>query len=86
VCKFLPSPTEDHWVVVKRILRYIHHTCVHGLLLRTSSSGILSAYSDVDWDGDVEDMRSTGWFALFHRKKLGRVECSKTRYCTVVKL
>jgi hypothetical protein len=32
----------------------------------SSSSVVLSAYSDADWAGDVEDRRSTGGYAIFH--------------------
>jgi histone deacetylase 1/2 len=38
VCQFLHSPTEDHWSAVKRILRFVHGTLDHGLLLRPSTS------------------------------------------------
>jgi histone deacetylase 1/2 len=66
VCQFLHSPTEDHWTAVKRILRYIQHTRSHGLSIRPFSLGMLSAYSNADWAGDVEDRRSTGGHALFY--------------------
>jgi histone deacetylase 1/2 len=66
VCQFLQSPTEEHWSAVKRILRFVHGTLGHGLLLRPSRSLSVSVYSDADWAGDVGDRRSTGGYALFH--------------------
>jgi histone deacetylase 1/2 len=60
VCQFLHSPTEEHWSAVKRILRFVHGTLDHGLLLSPSASSSLTVYSDADWAGDVADMRSTG--------------------------
>ncbi|XP_071680399.1 uncharacterized mitochondrial protein AtMg00810-like [Lolium perenne] len=66
VCQFLHSPTEEHWSAVKRILRFVHGTLGHGLLLRPLRSLSVSVYSDADWAGDVGDRRSTGGYALFH--------------------
>jgi hypothetical protein len=36
-----------------------------GLTIRKSSSMIVSAFSDADWAGCVDDRRSTGGFAVF---------------------
>jgi histone deacetylase 1/2 len=66
VCQFLHSPTEEHLAAVKRILRFVKHTIGHGLLLRPSTSPAISAFSDADWAGDVDDRRSTGGFAVFY--------------------
>ena len=70
VCQFLHSPTEDHWSAVKRILRFVHGTLDHGLLLRRSASISVVVYSDADWAGDVGDRRSMGGYALFHGDNL----------------
>ncbi|KAK1610362.1 hypothetical protein QYE76_034035 [Lolium multiflorum] len=66
VCQFLHSHTEEHLAAVKRILRFVKHTIGHGLLLRPSTSPAISAFSDADWAGDVDDRRSTGGFAVFY--------------------
>jgi histone deacetylase 1/2 len=50
---------------VKRILRYVRHTASFGLRLRSSSSGLLSAFSDADWAGNPDDRRSTEGYAVF---------------------
>ena len=34
VCQFLSQPLEEHWAVVKRILRYLKGTITHGLHLK----------------------------------------------------
>jgi histone deacetylase 1/2 len=65
VCQFLHNPTTIHWSVVKRILRYIHGTSKLGLHNRKSKSMKVSAFSDADWAGCVDDRRSTGGFAVF---------------------
>lgn len=68
VCQFLSAPRCTHWAAVKRILRYVHGTLSHGLLLRrpTSSPNLLSTFSDVDWAGNTDDRRSTGGHAIFY--------------------
>lgn len=65
VCQFLHAPTTVHWSAVKRILRYIHGTLNLGLQIRRSNSMLVSAFSDADWAGDIDDRRSTGGFAVF---------------------
>jgi histone deacetylase 1/2 len=60
VCQYLHAPRNTHWSAVKRILRYIRLTVSYGLHLRSNSSGVLSAYSDVDWAGSSDDRRSMG--------------------------
>jgi histone deacetylase 1/2 len=65
VCQFLHSPTDSHWTAVKRILRYLQGTLTHELILRQSSSLLLSAFSDADWAGCLDDRRSTGGHAVF---------------------
>ncbi|KAI3669008.1 hypothetical protein L6452_40227 [Arctium lappa] len=76
VCQFMHSPTVNHWSAVKRILRYLHGTASHGLLISRSSSSVLHAYTDVafnslsaffdaDWAGCPDDRRSTGGYAIY---------------------
>jgi hypothetical protein len=66
VCQYLHEPRTPHWSAVKRILRYVRHTVDSGLLLRSSSSTLLSAFSDADWAGNMVDRRSTGGYAIFY--------------------
>ena len=65
VCQFLHSPTTVHWSVVKRILRYVRYSVDIGLRIKKSNSMLVSAFSDADWAGSVDDRRSTGGFAVF---------------------
>jgi histone deacetylase 1/2 len=60
VCQYLHAPRDGHWSAVKRILRYIKLTLSTGLSLRPASTDLLSAFSDADWAGNVDDRRSTG--------------------------
>jgi histone deacetylase 1/2 len=70
VCQFLHSPTTVHWSAVKRILRYIMHTLDVGLRIKKSNSRFVSAFSDADWAGSVDDRRSTGGFAIYFGSNL----------------
>jgi hypothetical protein len=65
VCQFLHSPTTVHWSAVKRILRHVQGTIKLGLKIKKSDSMLVSAFSDADWAGCVDDRRSTGGFAVF---------------------
>jgi len=65
VCQFLHKPTTVHWTTVKRIMRSVKRTLALGLKLRRSSSTLVSAFSDADWAGCVDDRRSTDGFAVF---------------------
>jgi histone deacetylase 1/2 len=59
VCQYLHSPTTVHWTAVKRILRYIKGTVSLGLSFKRSFSTLVSAFSDADWAGCVDDRKST---------------------------
>jgi histone deacetylase 1/2 len=65
VCQFLHAPTTAHWSAVKRILRDIKGTLNLGLKIGVSKSMVVSASSDADWAGCVDDRRSMGGFVVF---------------------
>jgi hypothetical protein len=65
VCQYLHAPTIVHWAAAKCIPRYVKHTRTVGLTFLKSSSTLVSAFSDADWPGCVDDRRSTGGFAIF---------------------
>jgi histone deacetylase 1/2 len=65
VCQYLHTPTVVHWSAVKRILRYVQGMKNLGLRIGPSKSMVVSAFSDADWAGCVDDRRSTGGFAVY---------------------
>ena len=65
VCQFLHAPTTVHMTAAKRIVRYVKNTLNVGLNFSKSSSTLISAFSDSDWAGCLDDRRSTGGFAVF---------------------
>jgi hypothetical protein len=64
VCQFLHAPTTVHWTVVKRILRYVKQSFKLGLKIQKSDSTLVSAFSDADWAGSINDRRSIGGFTV----------------------
>ncbi|CAL9013560.1 unnamed protein product [Prunus brigantina] len=85
VCQYMTTPTEAHFDLVKRILRYIQGTIQYGIHF-TTGPWHLQAYSDADWAGDLNTRRSTTGFVIFlgnnpiswQSKKQGSVSRSST--------
>jgi histone deacetylase 1/2 len=65
VCQFLHAPITTHWAAVKRILRNLQQSTRVGLKISKSPSLLVSAFSDADWAGRLDDRRSTGGFVVF---------------------
>ena len=66
VSQFLHSSTEDHFLAVKRILRYVKGTLHFGLTFHPSDApGTLIAYSDVDWADSPDTRRSTSGYSIY---------------------
>uniref|UniRef100_A0A2N9HRT6 Uncharacterized protein n=1 Tax=Fagus sylvatica TaxID=28930 RepID=A0A2N9HRT6_FAGSY len=66
VSQFLHAPTADHFLAVKRILRYVKGTLHFGLTFRPfAAPGTLVAYSDADWAGCPDTRRSTSGYSIY---------------------
>jgi hypothetical protein len=65
VSQFVASPTTVHWAAVLRILRYLRGTVFQSLLLSSTSSLELRAYSDADHGSDPTDRKSVTRFCIF---------------------
>ena len=63
VAKFSSNPSQEHWVGVKRIFRYLRGTSDYGLLFRKGESDFVG-FSDSDWAGDTDDTRSTSGYVF----------------------
>ena len=56
---------DDHWKVVKRILRYLSGTATYGLHIQKSNDLCLTGYSDSNWGSDPNDRKSTSGFCVY---------------------
>ena len=65
VCQFMHQPTNYHWLVVKRILRYLKGSLSHGIFLSAALYLSLSAFADSDWASCPNDRKSTSGYYVF---------------------
>ena len=64
VSRFMENPQVEHWMAVKRILRYLQGTKSHSICFKTDNKVDFCGYSDADWAGDHEDRKSTSGYAF----------------------
>ncbi|XP_019197693.1 PREDICTED: uncharacterized protein LOC109191488 [Ipomoea nil] len=65
LCQFMQAPIDDHWALLKQVLRYVKGTHDYGLRLSASSSSDIHAFLDSDWAGCPVDRKSTSGYAVF---------------------
>jgi hypothetical protein len=53
------EPKHEHWIAGKHVLRYIHGTLNYGLRYTASSDIQLHGFTNLDWEGSAEDIKST---------------------------
>ena len=63
VARFTSKPTKEHWLLVKRIMRYLKGTSSLGLGYAKTRDNLIG-YSDADWAGDITDRKSTSGYLL----------------------
>ncbi|RDX63927.1 hypothetical protein CR513_57581, partial [Mucuna pruriens] len=64
--RFTNCATETHLTVAKRVLRYVKGTLNFGIKFCASWDYVLQGYSDSDWGGSLDDLKSTsGYCFLF---------------------
>lgn len=65
ISRFQETPTDEHWVALKRILRYIQGSKDIKLCYsRNELAPPLCGFVDSDWASDVSDRKSTSGFIL----------------------
>ncbi|KAL0393486.1 UNVERIFIED_CONTAM: Retrovirus-related Pol polyprotein from transposon RE1 [Sesamum latifolium] len=65
VSQFMHSPSEEHINAITRILRYLKSSPGKGIMFTKGNNLNISAYTDADWAGSVEDRRSTSGYFTF---------------------
>ena len=59
------SPTEGHWSLVKRIVRYLQGTTSYGLHITRGSSLSLHGFTDANWASSLDDRKSTSGYLVY---------------------
>ncbi|KAG8472893.1 hypothetical protein CXB51_034862 [Gossypium anomalum] len=62
--RFMHCCNVQHFQAAKRVLRYIKGTLSHGLLFSKAAELRLKGYTDSDWAGSKDDMKSTSGYAF----------------------
>ncbi len=64
--QFISNSIDDHWIVLKEMLRYLNETKELSILYKKiSESLILKTWTNSNWDKDSNDSRSTHDYFLF---------------------
>ncbi|XP_031256280.1 secreted RxLR effector protein 161-like [Pistacia vera] len=63
--RFMSSPSEIHLKATKRVLRYVKGSSELGVWFKRTENLQLIGYSDSDWAGCIDDMRSTSGYVFF---------------------
>ncbi|KAJ8625623.1 hypothetical protein MRB53_034153 [Persea americana] len=63
--QYIERPKESHWVTTKRILRYIKGTMDLGIFYGYGIETKLYGYSDSDWGGDQDEIKSTTGYMFY---------------------
>lgn len=80
----LADPTDEHWVTVKHVLRYLKGNADKKLCFRKSTEGLgLQAYSDADWASDTKDRQSTTGYCISMNKDSSLVSWKTKKQPTV---
>ena len=61
----MSKPYSNHMTAAKRILRYVKGTINFGLKYKSDEGSELIGYCDSDYDGDLDDRKSTSGFIFF---------------------
>ncbi|KAK4408869.1 Retrovirus-related Pol polyprotein from transposon RE1 [Sesamum angolense] len=62
--RFMQSPSQVHYAAAKRILRYLRGTKDFGIWYKSTNDAKLLGYTDSDWAGSVDDMKSTSGYTF----------------------
>ncbi|XP_050375850.1 uncharacterized mitochondrial protein AtMg00810-like [Argentina anserina] len=84
VSQFMLSPIEEHFQIVKRILRYLKGSIGRGISMKNNHHTKIMGFSDADWAGNSCDRKSTtgyctlvgGNLVTWKSKKQSVIACS----------
>lgn len=70
VATFSTNHKENHMIEIKRIMRHLKGNEDYGLWYKKEGNLDLKEFIDVNWEGSVDDRRSTDGGAIFLGKRL----------------
>ncbi|GJR43382.1 retrovirus-related pol polyprotein from transposon TNT 1-94 [Tanacetum coccineum] len=73
VSQFMEDPRSSHCKAVRRIIQYIKGTQSLGLFYSTTANYKLIGYSDSNWNGNVDDLKSTSGYIMWQCRGVERV-------------
>ena len=59
ISRFMACPTQQHFAVAKRALRYLRGTSNYGVFYKRGGVSELIGFTDSDYVGAIEDRKST---------------------------
>lgn len=62
--RFMQKPSQTHLTIAKRILRYVKGTIDFGIWYKPTQNTELVGYTDSDWAGSIDDMKSTSGYVF----------------------
>ncbi|XXG51736.1 hypothetical protein AAC387_Pa03g0242 [Persea americana] len=65
VSQFMHAPSEEHMNAVTRILRYLKSSPGKGIMFTKGDNLDIEGYTDADWAGSIDDIRSTSGYFTF---------------------
>ncbi|XP_066341683.1 uncharacterized mitochondrial protein AtMg00810-like [Miscanthus floridulus] len=77
--RFMESPTAEHMVAIKRVLRYIAGTLHYGCYYQREKEAQLTGFSDSDLAGDLDTRKSTTGVLFFLGSSLITWQSQKQR-------
>lgn len=62
--RFMSQPTEMHFQLAKRVMRYLKGTTSYGIFYKKQEHEELVAFTDSDYAGDLDDRKSTSGYVF----------------------
>ncbi|XP_068486875.1 uncharacterized mitochondrial protein AtMg00810-like [Phaseolus vulgaris] len=59
ISRYMATTKASHWAATKRIMRYVQGTIEYGILYLKGGKTEITAYSDSNYTGDLDDRQST---------------------------
>ena len=82
-CQYMTNPTNVHFNLIKRILRYAQGLIQCGLTYSASSDTSITAFTDSDWVANPNTRRSVIGFVVYMRLNLSHGNQRSRHQCEI---